>query len=105
MHYDFIAIPDAEVAKAVEPIFQHVVTTYASEANKTVSMWRAIPDNMLDFKPRRRTRSARSWFTNFSPSGAFSLSSLAPKSRPSNNSCLPVKSPSFRHISTSMSGS
>jgi hypothetical protein len=33
MHYDYIAIPDADVPQAVEPIFQHVVTTYASEAN------------------------------------------------------------------------
>ena len=37
MHYDFIAIPDADVPQAVEPVFQHVVTTYASEANKTVA--------------------------------------------------------------------
>lgn len=36
MQYDFIAIPDAEIPEAVEPIFQHVVITYASEANKTV---------------------------------------------------------------------
>ena len=28
MNYDFIAIPDAEIPKAVEPIFQHVVITY-----------------------------------------------------------------------------
>jgi hypothetical protein len=30
MHYDFIAIPDADVSQAVEPVFQHVVTTYVS---------------------------------------------------------------------------
>jgi len=41
MNYGFIAIPDAEVPLALEPVFQHVVTTYASEANKTVSVWRA----------------------------------------------------------------
>jgi hypothetical protein len=51
MHYDYTAIPDADVPQAVEPIFQHVVTTYASETNKTVSMWRAVPDNLMDFKP------------------------------------------------------
>lgn len=51
MNYDFIAIPDAEVPLALEPVFQHVVTTYASEANKTVSVWRAVPDDLLDFKP------------------------------------------------------
>ena len=43
MHYDYIAIPDADVPQAVEPVFQHVVTTYASETNKTVSMWRVVP--------------------------------------------------------------
>ena len=51
MHYDFIAIPDADVPQAVEPVFQHVLATYVSEANKTVSMWRAVPDDLLDFKP------------------------------------------------------
>ena len=33
MHYDFIAIPDADVPQAAEPIFQHVVQIYASETN------------------------------------------------------------------------
>ena len=46
MQYDFIAIPDSEIPQAVEPVFQHVVTTYASEANKTVSMWRSVPDDL-----------------------------------------------------------
>jgi hypothetical protein len=36
--YDFIAIPDADVPQAVEPTFQHVLTTYASETKKTVSV-------------------------------------------------------------------
>jgi len=34
MKYEFVAIPDEEVAKAANPLFQHVVTTYASETNK-----------------------------------------------------------------------
>src|ERR1700730_6093756 len=59
MHYDFIAIPDAGVPQAVEPIFQHVVQTYASEANKTVSVWRAVPDEWLDFKPHEKTNPIR----------------------------------------------
>src|SRR6476661_2471563 len=59
MHYDFIAIPDAEIPKAVEPVFQHVVITYASESNKTVSMWRAVPDDLLDFKPHDKTNPIR----------------------------------------------
>ena len=59
MHYDFIAIPDADVPQAVEPVFQHVVTTYASEANKTASVWRAVPDELLDFKPHEKTNPIR----------------------------------------------
>ena len=42
MHYEFIAIPDADVPQAVESAFQHVLQTYASEANKTASVWRAV---------------------------------------------------------------
>jgi hypothetical protein len=45
--YDFIAIPHADVPQAVEPLFQHVLQTYASETNKTASVWRAVPDNLL----------------------------------------------------------
>jgi uncharacterized damage-inducible protein DinB len=59
MHYEFIAIPDAEVPKAVEPVFQHIVITYASETNKTASVWRAVPDDLLDFKPHEKTNSIR----------------------------------------------
>src|SRR5262249_47740186 len=59
MHYDFTAIPDADVPQAVEPIFQHVLATYASETNKTVSVWRAVPDAMLDFKPHEKTNPIR----------------------------------------------
>src|SRR5438067_7647596 len=59
MHYDYIAIPDADVPQAVDPNFQHVVTTYASEANKTVSVWRAVPDNLLDFKPHEKVNPIR----------------------------------------------
>src|SRR5262245_23566667 len=59
MNYDFIAIPDADVPQAAEPVFQHVVQPYASETNKTVSMWRAAPDNVLDFKPDEKTNPIR----------------------------------------------
>ena len=55
MHYDFIAIPDADVPQAVDPTFQHVLATYASETNKTVSVWRAVPDGLLDFQPHEKT--------------------------------------------------
>src|ERR1700693_643203 len=59
MLYDFIAIPDADVSQAVDPVFQHVLQTYASEANKTVSVWRTVPDDLLDFKPHEKTNPIR----------------------------------------------
>src|SRR5262245_12994521 len=59
MHYDFTAIPDADVPQAVEPVFQHVVTTYASETNKTASVWRAVPDALLDFRPHQKVNTIR----------------------------------------------
>src|SRR6516162_5343017 len=59
MHYDFSAIPDADVPRAVEPAFQHVLTTYASETNKTASVWRAVPDGLLDFRPHEKTNPIR----------------------------------------------
>jgi uncharacterized damage-inducible protein DinB len=64
MHYDFIAIPDAEVPEAADPVFQHAVTTYASETNKTASVWRAVPDDLLDFKPHEKTNTVRTIFNH-----------------------------------------
>jgi hypothetical protein len=47
MNYDFIAIPEEQVPQAADPLFEHLVTIYASETNKTAGMWRAIPDDLL----------------------------------------------------------
>jgi uncharacterized damage-inducible protein DinB len=58
MRYEFVAIPD-EAVPAADPAFQYLVNTYASETNKTVSMWRAIPDALLDFRPLEKTNSIR----------------------------------------------
>ena len=59
MNYDFIAIPDEDVPQATDPLFQHLVATYVSETNKTASMWRAIPDDLLDFKPHEKVNTIR----------------------------------------------
>jgi uncharacterized damage-inducible protein DinB len=59
MHYDFVAIPDAEVPPAAEPAFAHAVVTYASETNKTASVWRVVPDALLDFRPHEKTNTIR----------------------------------------------
>lgn len=59
MQYEFTAIPDEEVPQVVNGLFRHLITTYASETNKTVSMWRAVPDSCLDFKPHEKTNTIR----------------------------------------------
>jgi uncharacterized damage-inducible protein DinB len=64
MNYDYVAVPDTDVPRAVEPAFQHAVTTYASEVNKTVSVWRAVPDGLLDFKPHEKVNTIRSIFAH-----------------------------------------
>jgi uncharacterized damage-inducible protein DinB len=51
MTYDWTAIPDADVPAAIDPTWQHLLATYASETNKTASMWRAVPGDRLDFRP------------------------------------------------------
>lgn len=59
MQYDFVAIRDGEIPPAVYPQLAHVVSTYASETNKTASMWKAIPDECIDFSPHEKTNSIR----------------------------------------------
>ncbi len=59
MHYEYIAIPDREVPRAIDPTFQHVLDTYASETNKTASVWRAVPDGLLDYRPHEKTNPVR----------------------------------------------
>jgi uncharacterized damage-inducible protein DinB len=59
MIYEWIAIPDADVPVASNPVFQNIVDTYTSETNKTASMWRAIPDSLLEFKPHEKCNPIR----------------------------------------------
>src|SRR4051794_13168134 len=62
MHYEYVAIPDADVPRAAEPAFEHAVVTYASEANKTASVWRAVPAALPDFNPHAKANPPRTLF-------------------------------------------
>lgn len=64
MRYDFVAIPDDEIPRAAEPGFQHLLVTYASEANKTVCVWRAVSDDKLDFRPHEKVNTIRTIFVH-----------------------------------------
>lgn len=59
MRYDYTAIADTEIPRSVAPAFQHLVDTYVSEANKTASLWKAVPDDLLDFRPHEKVNSIR----------------------------------------------
>jgi uncharacterized damage-inducible protein DinB len=59
MVYDWVAIPDDAVPAAADPLIQHVVATYAGETNKTASMWRAIPERLLEFTPHPKCNTIR----------------------------------------------
>ncbi len=59
-----MAIPDESVPVAVDPAYQHLVATYASETNKTVGTWRAVPDDLLEFRPHERTNTIRAIFAH-----------------------------------------
>jgi uncharacterized damage-inducible protein DinB len=62
MSYPWSAIPEAEIPRASNPVFQHVVDTYASESNKVASTWKAFGDSDLNFKPHARSSTVREIF-------------------------------------------
>ncbi len=57
MHYPFVSIPDAEIPRASDAAFQHILDTYASETNKVASVWREFRDDDLPFRPHPRSTS------------------------------------------------
>ncbi len=54
-----VVITDLEVPRAAHPLFQHLLDTYASETNKTASIWSKLTDESLDFRPHPRSSSLR----------------------------------------------
>ena len=55
MIYDRVEIPDEAVPRAGDPLFQHMLDTYAGETNKTASIWRAFDDGDLEWRPHARS--------------------------------------------------
>ena len=51
MQYEYTAIPEAQIPRAADPVFQHLLDTYASETNKVVSLWRQFAREDMGFKP------------------------------------------------------
>lgn len=57
MQYDYTAIPEAQVPRASNPVFQHLLDTYASETSKVVSVWREFSPSDMTFKPSEKSSS------------------------------------------------
>ena len=55
MQYDHIYINDQQVPRAVAPLFQHVIDTYAGETNKTASVWSMFANADLAWRPHPRS--------------------------------------------------
>ncbi len=59
MNYEFVAIPDAVVPRAVVPLLQSALDTYASESNKVVSVWRCFGLEHMRYRPHPRSRTVQ----------------------------------------------
>ena len=57
MHYPNAAIPESAIPQATNPLFQHLLDTYVSEANKIGSIWSAFSDSDLDYMPHPKSAS------------------------------------------------
>jgi len=57
MSYADSAISGAEVPRAAQPVFQHLLDTYASETSKVFSVWRQFSEDDLSFRPHARSSS------------------------------------------------
>lgn len=55
MHYPQVAIPADRLPTATNPLFQHVIDTYASETNKVISTWSLFDDADLSFRPAEKS--------------------------------------------------
>jgi len=55
MEYEFSAIADRDVPRASDPVFQHLLDTYASETDKTISVWRGLVQRDMDYRPHPKS--------------------------------------------------
>jgi uncharacterized damage-inducible protein DinB len=55
MNYATIFIPDERVPTAIAPAFQYLIDTYASETNKTASVWSLFTEDDLTWRPHPRS--------------------------------------------------
>src|SRR5262245_40573051 len=90
MNYDWTAIPEAEVPRASDPLFQHLVATSASETNKTASIRSAVTDDLLDFRPHEKSNTIRTIFKHQLLSERRFFAQFVGTSEPAAETLLPA---------------
>ena len=55
MEYGYVAIAESDVPTAADPLYQHLLDTYASETNKVISVWRSFDPADLAFRPHPKS--------------------------------------------------
>ncbi len=55
VNYPYSAIKTDEVPRASNPLFQHLLDTYASETNKVICVWREFSVDDLPYQPHPRS--------------------------------------------------
>lgn len=55
MMYPETAIPDSQVPRATDVLFQHMLDVYAGETNKVFTVWRSFRAEDLSFRPHRKS--------------------------------------------------
>src|SRR3954465_11980071 len=54
-NYSSPVIDSADVPRANDPTYQHLLDIYASEINKTASVWRGFDDGVLAYRPHAKS--------------------------------------------------
>ena len=60
-------IPPSAVPRAADPLFQHLLDTYASEINKVADCWSRFQDADLSFRPHPKSSSVLEIFKHQLP--------------------------------------
>src|SRR5690348_9608095 len=60
--YSSPAIEARDVPRADDSSYQHLLDVYASETNKTVSVWRAFDDDVIGYRPHPKSMTVRDVF-------------------------------------------
>lgn len=59
MEYAHVQIAESDIPRTADPLFQHLLDTYASETNKTASVWGELRDDQLGFRLHQKSSTVR----------------------------------------------